>query len=100
MLSYAASFFLVLVYYAAPHVMDGLQMTIFGICIFSMIVGFLGVVVSIAISLAIVAFSRRPEEMKRKHQMIVMKMLTFFVVVTIGPSFFTLCTTLTISRFF
>ena len=99
-LSYAASLFIVLAYYAAPYAMEGAQMAIIGICLFSMAAGFLGMVVSIAISLSIAAFSQRSEEKKRRDQIIVMKMLVSFVAMTIGPSLLALCTIIAIGSFF
>ena len=75
-------------------------MAVIGMCFCSVAVGFLGMVISIAISISIAAFSQRSEERKRRDQIIVMKMLFTFVVVTIGPPFLAMCSIIAISHLF
>ena len=99
-LSYLASLLLVLIYYVAPYFGVGLQIAIIAACVISVFVGFLGIVISLVISLSIIAFSREPEEKKRKSQRLVMKMLLTFVGITIGPSFVVMAIVCTVGILF
>lgn len=98
-LSYTASLLLVLAYYAAPIAIEWLQMAVIVTYLFSMAVGFLGMVISLAISVSIALFSRRSEEKKRRDQKIAMRMLISFVAITIGPPLVAFCAIIAIENF-